>query len=145
MTDATHLNGSNFYALLIGVDYYLPNSLYKHLYGCVRDINFVADYLQNTRKLPTERILKLTSPHPDTFESVRSQDVSPTYKNIVEAFKAITEMAQSQDHVYIHYSGHGGRASTIYPELKGEGQNDEGLVPMDVGELEGRYLRDVSR
>jgi hypothetical protein len=36
--------------------------------------------------------------------------------------------------VYIHYSGHGGTVKTIFPDLKGEGQFDEGSVPMDVGD-----------
>ena len=66
----------------------------------------------------------------------------PTYENIVRAFQDITETAQEKDLVYIHYSGHGGRVKTIFPDLKGEGQYDEGLVPMDVGD-DGRYLRDV--
>ncbi|SKB11123.1 Peptidase C14 caspase catalytic subunit p20 (fragment) [Planktothrix sp. PCC 11201] len=143
MTESTHVLPSNFYALLIGIDYYLPNSLYKNLQGCVKDINLVADYLQKALKIPTEKIFKLTSSHPNGLETVRSQDSLPTYKNIIETFKTITEIAQPQDRIYIHYSGHGGRALTIYPELKGEGQYDEGLVPMDVGELEGHYLRDV--
>ena len=34
----------NFYALLIGIDRYEPNSLYKDLKGCVRDIDLVAYY-----------------------------------------------------------------------------------------------------
>jgi len=142
MPESTNFTTSNFYAFLIGVDYYLPNPLYKNLQGCVRDINLVADYLQKALKIPTERIFKLTSPHPHSLETVRTQDVPPTYKKIVETFKTITETAHPQDRVYIHYSGHGGRASTIYPELKGEGQNDEGIVPMDAGE-DGYYLRDV--
>ncbi|AFZ10880.1 hypothetical protein Osc7112_6793 (plasmid) [Oscillatoria nigro-viridis PCC 7112] len=36
---------SNIYALLIGIDGYRPNQLYKDLKGAVRDINLVADYL----------------------------------------------------------------------------------------------------
>ncbi|MEL6163388.1 MAG: caspase family protein, partial [Cyanobacteria bacterium J06628_3] len=45
--------------------------------------------------------------------------------------------------VYIHYSGHGGRALTIYPELKGEGLDDESIVPCDISSSGNRYLRDV--
>ena len=141
MTEQTEQK-PNIYALLIGIDYYLPNRLYKNLKGCVRDISLVADYLLKTLKVPSEQIFKLTSPNPETFEAVRAQNPPPTYENIVAKFDAITEMAQPKDQVYIHYSGHGGRAATIYPELKGEGQNDEGIVPMDVG-AQGRYLRDV--
>ncbi|MEB3357709.1 MAG: caspase family protein [Synechococcales bacterium] len=136
----------NIYALLIGIDYYKPNQLYKSLKGAVRDINLVYTFLKDTLKLPEERIYKLTSSNPqDTalLEARAAQGREPTYQNIVNTFKEITEKAQPQEQVYIHYAGHGGRATTLYSELKGEGQNDEGLVPMDIGEQNGQYLRDV--
>lgn len=138
----------NIHALLIGIDYYRPNRLYKSLKGCVRDINLVDDYLKRTLQIPAERIRKLTSPNQEDSTLLEAKagtepDVLPTYENIVNAFKEITEKAQPQEIVYIHYSGHGGRATTIYSELKGDGQNDEGIVPMDIGEQDGRYLRDI--
>ncbi len=137
---------ADFCALLIGIDYYQPNPYYKSLQGAVRDIDKVADYLEKSRQVPSEKITRLTSPLPDTnsLADVRAarQEMPPTYENIVKAFNRITETAQAQDLVYIHYSGHGGRAKTAYPDLKGEGQYDEGLVPMDVGN-DGYYLRDV--
>lgn len=138
----------NIHALLIGIDYYKPNRLYKSLQGCVRDINLVDGYLQRTLQIPAERIRKLTSPNQEdsTLSQVRGgnePDVLPTYENIVKAFKEITEKAQPQELVYIHYSGHGGRATTIYSELKRDGQHDEAIVPMDIGEQDGRYLRDL--
>lgn len=133
----------NIYALLIGIDCYLPNRLYKNLNGAVRDINLVADYLLKTLKIPSERMFKLTSPNPEVAEKIQIKDPEPTYENIVAQFKAITELAQPGEQIYIHYSGHGGRTTTIYPELKGNDQLDEGIVPMDVGNESGRYLRDV--
>ena len=138
----------NIHALLIGIDYYKPNRLYKSLKGCVRDINLVDDYLKRTLQIPAERIRKLTSPNQEDLTLLEARagnepDVLPTYENIVNAFKEITEKAQPQEIVYIHYSGHGGRATTIYSELKGDGQSDEGIVPMDIGEQDGRYLRDI--
>ncbi|MEG4076306.1 caspase family protein [Microcoleus sp. Pol14C2] len=138
----------NIHALLIGINYYKPNRLYPNLKGCVRDINLVDDYLRRTLQIPAERIRKLTSPNREdsTLSEVRGgiePDVLPTYENIVNAFNEITEKAQTQELVYIHYSGHGGRATTIYSELKGDGQHDEGIVPMDIGEQDGRYLRDI--
>jgi hypothetical protein len=136
----------DFYALLIGIDYYLPNPLFTSLQGAVRDIDKVADYLDKALKIPPEKIARLTSPLPDTnsLGDVRSarQEIHPTYQNIVNTFHSITESAKTGDLVYIHYSGHGGRAKTIYPDLKGVGQFDESLVPMDAGN-DGYYLRDV--
>ena len=133
----------NIYALLIGIDYYLPNRLYKSLKGAVRDINLVADYLLKTLNIPSEKIFKLTSPNPEVTQTIETKDPEPTYENIVAQFHAITEIAQPGEQVYIHYSGHGGRTTTIYPELKGNDQLDEGIVPIDVGNESGRYLRDV--
>lgn len=138
---------ANFYALLIGIDYYHPKpDIYDHLQGCVRDIDKMADYLKVSLTIPDEHITRLTSPLPETNSNadVRSarNDMPPTYQNIVQAFDDITQKAEEQDLVYIHYSGHGGRVRTIFPGLKGEGQYDEGLVPMDVGD-HGYYLRDV--
>jgi Caspase domain len=137
---------ANFYALLIGIDYYQPNPHFNSLRGAVRDIDKVAAYLDTSLKIPSEQITRLTSPIPDTNSNadVRAarQEQSPTYRNIVKAFDSITEGANAGDLVYIHYSGHGGRVKTIYSDLKGEGQFDECLVPMDVGD-DGYYLRDV--
>jgi hypothetical protein len=137
---------ADFYALLIGIDFYESNPHYKNLQGAVRDIDKVADYIEKSLSLPTKQITRLTSPLPDTNSlldiRVAHQEMSPTYQNIIDAFNSITETAQAQDLVYIHYSGHGGRVKTIFPDLKGEGQFDECLVPMDVGD-DGYYLRDV--
>jgi hypothetical protein len=132
----------NIYALLIGIDGYKQNPLYKDLKGCVRDINLVADYLLKTVKIPSERIFRLTSPPPEVAQTIATKDPEPTYANIVAQFKALTELAQAEEQVYIYYCGHGARATTIYPELKGVDQEDEGIVPSDFG-AGGRYLLDV--
>ena len=147
MNDTTK---SNFYALLIGIDYYESvetyPQLYKNLGGCVGDIDLVDSYLKTTLKIPAEHIWKLTAPivesNESAFRSARD-NVLPTYENIVEAFAKLTAAATLGDRVYIHYSGHGGCAVTIFPELEGAERQDEGLVPMDVTASDGRYLRDV--
>ncbi|MGL5075244.1 MAG: caspase family protein, partial [Waterburya sp.] len=56
----------NLYALLIGVDCYMPNRLpdgsyYKNLGGCVRDIGHVEAFLKDVPKVPENQILKLTA------------------------------------------------------------------------------------
>lgn len=139
----------NLYALLIGINCYKPNRLsdgasYKNLGGCVRDIEHVEAHLTEVLKVPTSQILKLTSTSngSDSREPLESPDQLATYANIVTRFKQLTEMSPTGAQVYIHYSGHGGRAKTEYPKIKG-GENaiDEGLVPADIGE--SQYLRDI--
>ncbi|MGK7894701.1 MAG: caspase family protein [Xenococcus sp. (in: cyanobacteria)] len=142
---------SKFYALLIGINYYesvqTVSKLYKNLGGCVRDIDLVDKYLREDLEIPSEQIWKLTAPVEETNELAAFRSAQgnrmPTYENIVQAFAEITAAADSGDQVYIHYSGHGGRADTIYPELGAVKLQDEGLVPMDIDSENGRYIRDV--
>ncbi len=147
----TNNTESKFYALLIGIDNYTSIPTYPQIYpnlgGCVRDINKVKDYLKKTLSVPQEQIWKLTAPVIETnnLASIKSAEdnMFPTYKNIVEAFAKITAAANPGDRVYIHYSGHGGRASTVYGNLKGGVKHDESLVPMDIVDENSRHLRDV--
>lgn len=155
--NSSNSNSSNskLYALLIGIDYYLPNRLsdgmsYRSLGGSVRDINHVEEFLLRQPQKPT-KIFKLTSSNPDSdileFGEIpkpkEPESQLPTYKNIVAQFQQLTEIAAPGDLVYIQYSGHGGRAKTNYPQIKGENGIDEGLVPTDIGTGEGQYLRDL--
>lgn len=144
----SHAPNSKLYALLIGVDCYLPNRLpdggyYPSLGGCVRDINHVESFLKDRLGLPTGQIIKLTATDTGTETPLEAKEVWPTYKNIVEGFKRIMEMAREGEQVYIHYSGHGGRSVTSFPKLKGANGLDESLVPTDIGNSEARYLRDI--
>ena len=138
----------NFYALLIGIDFYFPHNLpdgrYKNLRGCVQDINHVETYLKETFNLTPDQIIKLTASASENPNQPKEPlEILPTYENIVAKFKEITAKAQPQDRVYIHYSGHGGRAKTIFESLKGFGGLDEALVPTDIGQPNSRYLRDL--
>jgi predicted phosphodiesterase len=146
MTDTSN-QISDLYALLIGIDRYMPNKLpdggyYPDLGGCVRDISHVEQMLRKTLGLTDDRIIKLVAPVTDSSES-ESETELPTYENIVAAFKSLTTKAQPGDQVYIHYSGHGGRTPTLFPKLKGENGLDESLVPTDIGNEGTRYVRDV--
>lgn len=141
-------SASILHVLLIGIDSYKPNRLFKDLRGAVQDINLVETFLKETLNVSPDRIHKLISPNPKdtTIADVRAAGEEPTYENIVKAFDRITQTAQPGEQVYIHYSGHGGRIKTIYPNLKqgNREQTDEGIVPMDIGDTpEGRYIRDV--
>jgi hypothetical protein len=141
---------ANFYALLIGINHYLPNKLpsglyYKSLRGCVQDIVRVEKFLREHFKVPAENILKLTSTAGPDQEPLEPSDQLPSYRNIVDGFFNIGQRAEPGDQVYIHYSGHGGRAGTTeaFYEVKGRDGVDEVLVPVDLGGSEGNYLRDT--
>ena len=140
-----------FHALLIGINHYLPNELpnglyYKSLLGCVQDVHRVDAFLQQELHIAPENIIKLTSSAPvEGAEPPEPRSHWPTYENIVNAFKRLAHDAQPGDQVFIHYSGHGGRATTTddFKDIKGESGIDEVLVPMDLGNSEGHYLRDT--
>lgn len=141
---------SNRYALLIGVDFYfeyvLPDGVYyPSLGGCVRDIRHVEAYLTDPARLnmPRENVLMLTSSDNGSDMPVEPPEQWPTYANIVAKLKALTDLAQEEDQVYIQYSGHGGRAATIFADLKGDDGLDECLVPLDIGDPQAQYVRDV--
>lgn len=139
----------NFYALLIGINFYFPHRLpegnyYKNLRGCVQDINHVETYLKDTFNLTPDQIIKLTATASDNPDQPQEPpELLPTYENIIAKFKELTAKAQPQDRVYIHYSGHGGRAKTIFESLKGSMGLDEALVPTDIGQPNSRYFRDL--
>ncbi|MEP6922348.1 MAG: metallophosphoesterase [bacterium] len=137
------------HALLIGVDCYLPNRLpdgsyYPSLGGCVGDVTRTQQFLESRLDLPTSQMIKLTATLRDGSDTpAEPPEHWPTYSNIVAAFKEITLRAQSGEQVYIHYSGHGGRTVTSFPEVKGTNGLDESLVPTDIGRSGIRYLSDV--
>jgi serine protease inhibitor len=140
----------SLYALLIGINYYYPNRLsdgstYKDLQGAVGDVLATRAFLQTMRQVPDDHILQLTSTtDEEAGEPVEPPEQLPTYANIIQKFQELGNLAPAGSHVYIHYSGHGGRARTIYPKLKGGPQGiDEGLVPVDIGQTNGQYVRDI--
>ena len=78
---------ANFYALLIGIDYYEPNPYYKSLKGAVRDIDKVASYLEKFLQIQAEQIIRLTSllPNKNTLADMRSlrSETLPIYQNSI--------------------------------------------------------------
>ncbi|KAJ5740126.1 hypothetical protein N7533_012910 [Penicillium manginii] len=149
------------WAVLIGVDYYehpeqpittprhdgRGNKIeYKILHGCVNDVLAVEQYLVDTIKVDPQHITKLLAPCPGRkylsqlpVDSYRDA----SYDNMVDALK-VPRGAKRGDFIYIHFSGHGARATTIFPELKDGGADavDEALVPSDITRG-GNYLRDL--
>lgn len=143
----TAVSQAKLYALLIGIDFYSGNeapdgAVYESLNGCVNDVLGAQKFLQQRLKLDDAHLYKLTATNLGlgVKEAPAKQ---PTRKNIIAAFDALTNTAQAGDQVYIHYAGHGGRAVTIYPELKGIDGLDESIVPLDIGSPDVNYVRDL--
>lgn len=138
-------------ALLIGVGHYFPNRLhdgpvdnsYPSLEGAVRDVARMERYLCEEIGLAPERISKLTVTASANGGPPEPPEQWPTYENMIAAFRRLRDEAIPGEAVFIHYSGHGGRTPTIFPELKGSVPIDEALVPCDIGDPGSRYLRDV--
>jgi hypothetical protein len=89
---------------------------YKSLLGCVNDILAVEQYLIDTVKVDPKNIMKLLAPFPGRrylsellVESYRD----PAYNNIVNVMQDVCDRARKGDFIYIHFSGHGARATTV--------------------------------
>lgn len=146
-------NQSILHALLIGIDCYMGHTIdglpnYTHLRGCVRDIELMENFLTTRLTGPTVHLTKLTASGAGK-QPKEPETQWPTKANIVAAFQKLAQDAQAGDQVYIHYSGHGGQAVTLYRKAKGDDGLDESLVPTDYGQIENktepedRYLRDL--
>lgn len=152
------------WALLIGVDYYehpenpgqpiatprydgRGNKIqYKTLSGCVNDVLAVEQYLVDAINVDPKHITKLLAPSPGQkhlSELLVDSYRDASYENIVDALK-VPRGAKEGDFMYIHFSGHGARTTTVFPELKDDGADaeDEALVPSDITHG-GKYLRDL--
>lgn len=150
--------------------------MYHNLYGCVNDVLAVEDYLVNRVKVPRENIKKLLAPNRDRprnspWQLPTGPRTEPTYKNIRDALRQVAKSAKEAknaepgkaagkikpgDFVYIHYSGHGARATTVFSHLRASSGDqragaavastaeteDHAMVPCDVL-YGGAYLRDL--
>jgi len=140
------------WAILIGIDFYSHGNArqdldvsYHPLRGCVSDINAIENCITSTFSVEKECIRRLTASVPkDVRQNEPEEDIDtiPTYENMVRAIKSVTDGANAGDLVYIHYSGHGAKVATIFPNIKGYGGIDEALVSTNIC-TGGRYLRDI--
>lgn len=147
------------FVLLVGVDTQLKGAVERRdiegkpiqfdvLHGCKEDIEQVEAYFVEVMKIPAAHITKLLSPDtaeddvliPDTSRGVTAKPA--TYCNIMTAFEHIITTAKEGDRFYFQYSGHGARATTIFPGLKGEDAKDECIVPCDIF-AGGNFIRDL--
>jgi hypothetical protein len=150
------------WALLIGADFFMTGNArrddlgnivhYPNLGGCVNDIDLVECFLKEQVGVLGDHIIKLAAPVPHDFDFTHNQPQNdpsswPTFTNIAQAFALLFDRGAPGDLVYIHYSGHGARVRTAFPNLKGVEALDEALVPLDI-EIQSdnspsQYIRDV--
>ncbi|HEX4955808.1 MAG TPA: caspase family protein [Thermoanaerobaculia bacterium] len=127
-------------ALLVGVDRYLTpeGARNQDLEGAVADALAVKEYLISSLGVPEERIETLLSP----LDDAAADAGRPSYGNAHAALARLIDGSVPGEQVLFFWSGHGSNVPTEYPELKGPGGRDAGLVPWDVEEL-GLCLSDV--
>ncbi|KAF3177917.1 hypothetical protein EYR41_006570 [Orbilia oligospora] len=140
--------GLTKWAILIGIDYYQsgaerPGVEFHNLKGSVEDIRQIEGLLCTRFDFNDSYITRLTATAPDNGQGEPKESISsrPTYENIIQAFQKVIREANPHDIVYVHYSGHGARVDTVFPDIKGN-RLDEVLVPTDIS-CGGRYVRDV--
>lgn len=104
-------------AVVIGINYVGSKG---ELFGCHSDAKNMIDFLKTNHSFEDENITILMDD---------GHHKSPTYKNIMTAFRKVTRESTSGDTVFLHYSGHGGRVKdTTGDENDGY---DETVIPVD--------------
>jgi hypothetical protein len=105
-------------AVLIGINYVGQEE--GELSGCHDDVSSMLSYLQDRQGFQSKNIKILMD---DGIQT------SPTYANIMKAFRKVARQSKSGDTVVIHYCGHGGRIR----DKSGDEYDgyDETLVPCD--------------
>jgi len=142
------VQASAIHALLIGIDDYPAGEgrrLYRNCRGAVRDALAVDDHLRNAG-VPPGQITRLLAPAPEkgVLTGAEGDAGRPTYDNIAAHWLRLIDEVPAGAQIYIHYSGHGGRARTCVPEVKSPSGFDEVLAPCDINDRSsGRYLRDI--
>jgi hypothetical protein len=138
----------DLHALLIGIDQYIPRSggiSYPSLTGAVRDIRNVRDFLCGLPRPPVKIVERTASTGcgSEPTDPTEPRELWPTRGGMIDAFREVAAGAAPGDQVYIHYSGHGGRTPTRFPELNGPRGCDESLVPCDISDPSAAYLLDI--
>lgn len=151
-------NKQQKWAVLIGIEHYgtaqqplanprydcLGNEIrYSSLKGCVNDVLAVEEYLVDTIKIEPDKIKRLIAPTPNRryISELPKEYLEPTYANIIRSLQK-PDGAKQGDLMYIHFSGHGGRATTIFDRSLKPSGLDEALVPTDIA-CGGKYVRDL--
>ncbi|KAF3924367.1 hypothetical protein AA313_de0202217 [Arthrobotrys entomopaga] len=157
------VSSSKLWAVLIGIDYYIPKSdtgehsagpTYRQLAGCVRDVNQIEKLLRciaaNSRSgLELANIATLISSarHCERDRAENLKDLNfPVHDNIIRELDKITKDARPDDVIYIHYSGHGSNRRTLKkynqkPENAGYNESGSGTaLALADAMIGGKYL-----
>eukprot|EP00537_Pseudo-nitzschia_pungens_P008091 CAMPEP_0172356604 /NCGR_PEP_ID=MMETSP1060-20121228/985_1 /TAXON_ID=37318 /ORGANISM="Pseudo-nitzschia pungens, Strain cf. cingulata" /LENGTH=299 /DNA_ID=CAMNT_0013076813 /DNA_START=78 /DNA_END=977 /DNA_ORIENTATION=+ len=104
-------------AVLIGINYVGQQG---ELSGCHNDVKNIRSYLINEEGFKEKDMIVLMD---DGYNN------DPTRNNIIDALNRIVSYSEAGDTVFVHYSGHGGRAR----DNSGDEDDgyDETLIPVD--------------
>jgi len=115
-------------ALFIGINYFGTQAELK---GCINDVKNVSALV--CQRFGFQNCIYLTDDQQDASKK-------PTYDNIINAMKWLTEGAKPGDSLFFHYSGHGGTAKdSENDEIDGF---DETILPLDYSS-QGQICDDV--
>jgi len=102
-------------SLLIGCNYRnVPGAELKASHDDVRSMK---DYIVNVHGFPESKELMSILLDDENYDH-------PTFLNIVEAFKRLSEESQPGDAVFVQFSGHGGRVLDALLPSNGNGKDD---------------------
>ncbi|GAB1317145.1 hypothetical protein MFIFM68171_07355 [Madurella fahalii] len=135
---------SEKWALLIAVDRYSDEVNDKrNLLGAVRDVEHTATFLRTGLGIPSDHITLLKATN-DPTRHCEHLAALPTRVAVVAALRDLAMRSKPGDFAYIHYSGHGDRVPTKYPDLKGGCPYDEILCTLeeDIRDVEFGHLLD---
>lgn len=108
-------------ALLIGCNYRGTDAALKASHD---DIRSMKDYIVNVHGFPDSK-------ENMTILLDDKENPHPTFQNITEACKSLSEKSQPGDAVFVQFSGHGGRVFDVDME---DASYDEIIVPSDYEE-----------
>ncbi|KZS87306.1 hypothetical protein SISNIDRAFT_471061 [Sistotremastrum niveocremeum HHB9708] len=116
-------------ALLIGINYRLYKTRYRHLPGTHEDVYEVHKFMQKRWNLPNSAVTLLSDAHDALPHQI------PTAQNIISEMEKLVEDAIPGDHLFVYFGGHGEQL----PDKDGDEDDelDEAIVSCD-----GRLITD---
>lgn len=107
-------------AVMIGINYVGQNG---EMFGRHDDVKDMIAYLKTYQGFEDENIAILMDD---------GENQSPTYKNIMTAFRRVVRQSQTGDTVFLHYSGHSGRVDDMQlNRFNGGPDHHETIIPVD--------------